>query len=99
MKKDSTIKWIVEAKQSFEDIKLALTKTPALISPKFYKDFILFSFASEHTIVAVLLQKNHQGYEQPITFFSRALRYAPLKYNIMEKQASALVKANKDFKV
>ena len=48
----------VEAKKSFEDIKLALTKTPVLISPKFDRDFILFSFASEHTIDAVLLQKN-----------------------------------------
>jgi len=99
LKKDSTIKWIVEAKKSFEDIKLALTKTPVLISPKFNRDFILFSFASEHTIVAVLLQKNDYGYEQPISFFSKALRDAPLKYNIMEKQAFALVKAIKDFRV
>ena len=35
LKKDSTIKWIVEAKKSFEDIKLALTRTPLLMSPKF----------------------------------------------------------------
>ena len=33
---------------------------------------------------------------QPIAFFSKALRDAPLKYNIMEKQAFALVKALKD---
>jgi len=58
LKKDLTIKWMVEAKKSFEDIKLALTKKPVLISPKFDRDFILFSFASEHTIVVVLLQKN-----------------------------------------
>lgn len=55
MKKGSTIKWIVKAKKSFKDIKLALTKTPVLISPKFDRDFILFSFALEHTIVGVLL--------------------------------------------
>jgi len=58
LKKDSTLKWIVEAKQYFEAIKEALTKTPILISPDFRKDFIIFSFASEHTIAAVLLQKN-----------------------------------------
>lgn len=85
LKKDSTIKWTVEAKKSFEDIKISLTKTPVLISPKFDRDFILFSFASEHTITAILLQKNDQGYDQPIAFFSKALRDAPLKYNIMEK--------------
>ena len=85
LKKDSTIKWAAEAKKSFEDIKLALTKTRVLISPKFYKDFILFSFASECIIAAVLLQKNDQGKEQPIAFYSRALRDAELRYEIMEK--------------
>ena len=39
------------------------------------------------------------GQEQPIAFFSKALRDAPLKYNIMEKQAFALVKALKYFRV
>ena len=39
------------------------------------------------------------GQEQPIAFFSKALRDSPLKYNIMEKQAFALIKALKDFRV
>ena len=47
----------------------------------------------------VLLQKDEQGAKKPIAFFSRALRDAPLKYPIMEKQAYALVKAIKDFRV
>lgn len=99
LKKDSSIKWTIKAKQSFESIKQALTKAPILISPDYTKYFIIFSFASEHTIVAILLQKNDQGFEQPIAFFSKALRDAPLKYNIIEKQALALVKAIKDFRV
>jgi len=99
LKKDSKVKWTMEAKQAFEDIKTALTKTPVLTSPKFDKDFIIFSFASQHTIAVVLLQKDDQGCEKPIAFFSRALRDAPLKYQIMEKQAYALVKAIKDFRI
>jgi len=83
LKKGSTIKWNLEAKRYFEDIKLALTQTPVLIDPMFDRDFIIFYFTSEHTIAAVLLQKNDQGLEQPIAFFSKALRDAPLKYNIM----------------
>jgi len=79
LRKDSTIKWKVEEKQSFEAIKEALTKTPVLISPDFNKDIIIFSFASEHTIVAVLLQKNNQGYEQPIVVFIKSLRDATFK--------------------
>jgi len=63
LKKDLTIKWTLEAKRSFEDVKIALTQTPVLISPMFDRDFIIFSFASEHTIAAVLLQKNDEGFE------------------------------------
>ena len=37
--------------------------------------------------------------EQPISFFSNMLRDGELKYDIMEKQAYALVKALKDFRV
>ena len=78
-------------------VELALTQTPILISPDFTKDFYIFSFASEHIVAVMLLQKNMMGQEQPIAFFSKALRDAPLKYNIMEKQAFALIKALKDF--
>ena len=85
LRKGSEIKWSSEAKKSFEEIKDALTKAPILISPDFEKDFQIYSFASEHTVVGVLLQKNEEGYEQPIAFFSKTLRDAPLKYNILEK--------------
>ena len=97
LKKDAKVKWSLETKQAFESIKTALTQTPVPTSPQFDRDFIIFSFTSEHTIAIVLLQKDDQGNEKPIAFFSRALRDAPLKYQIMEKQAYALVKAIKDF--
>eukprot|EP00253_Pinus_taeda_P026154 PITA_26154 len=99
LKKDAKVKWSLETKQAFESIKATLTQMPVLTSPQFDKDFIIFSFASAHTIAAVLLQKDDQGNEKPIALFSRALRDAPLKYQIMEKQAYALVKAIKDFRV
>jgi len=79
LKKDSSIKWTVEAKQSFEEIKMALTRTLVFTSPQFDRDFIIFSFALEHTIAAVLLQKDDQGCENPIAFFSKSLRDASLK--------------------
>eukprot|EP00253_Pinus_taeda_P020495 PITA_20495 len=60
LKKDAKVKWSLETKQAFESIKTALTQTPILTSPQFDKDFIIFSFASEHTIAAVLLQKDDQ---------------------------------------
>ena len=96
LKKDSQVKWIEEAVKSFNLVKLALYSAPVLVSPNYTQDFILFSFASEHTMATVLLQKR-DDHEKPIAFFSRAIRDAALKYNIIEKKALALVKALKDF--
>ena len=55
LRKGSDIKWTMEAKKSFNDIKKALTEALVLISLYFSKYFIIFSFASEHTIVGLLL--------------------------------------------
>jgi hypothetical protein len=63
LKKDNTFQWSKEAKQSFVSIKQALSEAPILVSPNFDKDFMIFSFASEHTIAGVLLQKNEQNEE------------------------------------
>lgn len=63
LKKEEGVKWTLEAKKSFELVKQALTKTRVLISPNFTNDFFIFSFASEHTVAVVLLQKNSKGQE------------------------------------
>jgi hypothetical protein len=99
LKKGSEIKWTPEARKSFEDIKVALTKAPMLANPNFEKYFILFSFASEHTIASVLLQKDEKNFDRPIEYYRRELRDSPLKYDIMEKQAYEVVKALKEFRV
>jgi len=77
---------------------VALFKASVLASPNSAKDFMFFSFASEHTIVGVLLQKDERNFENPIAYFSRTLRDSPLRYDIMEKQEYALVKALKEFR-
>jgi hypothetical protein len=46
LRKGNEIKWTPEARKSFEDIKVALTKSLVLASPDFIRDFILFSFTS-----------------------------------------------------
>lgn len=99
LRKGNKIKWTPEARQSFSEIKTALTQAPVLINLNFENDFQIYSFASKHIVAGVLLQKNEEGFEQPIAFYSKTLRDAPLKYNIMEKQAFALIMALKDFRV
>ena len=93
LKKDAEVKWDKETRESFQRIKEALKEAPVLISPDYLKPFQIFSFVSSATIAVVLLQRNEEKYEQPIAYFSKVLWDAELKYNILEKQVYALVKA------
>jgi len=97
LRKGNEVKWTPEPKESFVQIKKDLTKAPILISLDYSNDFLIFSFAYSDTVAIVLLQKNVEGMEQPISFFNRELRDAEVKYGIMDKKAYALVKALKAF--
>jgi hypothetical protein len=72
---------------------------PTLINPDYYKDFYIFSFASNDTTAAVLLHRNDQGHEQLVAFFNNTLRDAEVKYDPIEKQAYALIKSLKAFRI
>jgi hypothetical protein len=99
LRKGSKIKWIARSRNSFNQIKKSMTEEPVLISLDYSKYFMIFSFASFDTVAVVLLQKRDEGFEQPIAFFSRELRDAEMKYDIMEKEVYALFKVLKSFKV
>jgi hypothetical protein len=69
-----------------------LGEAPVLVSPDYSKYFIIFFFAYENIIAAILLQKNDENHEKPIAFFRKNLRDSKLKYNNLEKYTYALVK-------
>lgn len=77
---------------------MAIMEAPTLISPD-YNEFHIFSFSSEDTIAVVLLQIDEEGSEYLVAFFSKNLRDAKPRYDIIEKQAYALIKSLKDFRV
>ena len=97
LKKGSKITWANEAIGTFTKIKQAIKEASILKSLDFKKPFQLFLFVSYHTIAAVMLQKNDEGREQPIAFFSKSLQVAELNYDINKKEAYALVKVVKSF--
>jgi hypothetical protein len=99
LKKDAKYEWTDEGRNAFKSIKDAIGKSPVLISPNYSKYFQVISFASEDTIAGVLLQKNEEGQEKPIAFMSKALQNFELNYTSMQKQAYALVKFLKHFRV
>ena len=98
IKKDSNFKWTKERKEAFEKIKEAIAESPTLQSPNFDNEFILYTFASDHSIVGVLTRKNEYGEEFPVSFMSTVLQGAELKYLAIDKQAFAIFKAVKHFR-
>jgi hypothetical protein len=93
------VKWKLESRNSFYQIKQALIEGHVLIRLDYSNEFQIFSFSSHDTLVVFVLQKNTDGMQKPISFFSRALRDTKVKYDIMEKQDYVLVKALKNFSV
>jgi hypothetical protein len=73
LRKNSEVKWRVEAKESFAHIKKVISEALVLARPDYLKYFLIFSFASEHMLIVVLLQKNEEGFEQLIAFFRKSL--------------------------
>jgi hypothetical protein len=69
----------------FNNIKGEITTTPFLISPKFQRDFIIYSFAIETVVAFVLTQKNNKGEELPISFMRKTLHDYELRYSKLEK--------------
>ena len=74
-------------------------EAPTLISSYYTKGFYIFSFTSYDIVEVVLLQKDDEGLDHPIAFFSKTLRDAELKYDPIEKQAYALIKSLKTFRI
>ena len=97
IKKDSNFKCSKDRKEAFDNIKEAIAETPILRSPNFDNEFILCTFASDHSIVVVLTQKNEDGEEFLVSFMSTRLQGAELKYPAIDKQAFAVFKAVKHF--
>ena len=87
IKKDANFKWSKERKEAFDKIKEAIAEAPTLRSPNFDNEFILYTFASDHSIATVLTQKNEDGEEFPVSFMSTGLQGAELKHPAIDKQA------------
>ena len=73
VKQSVQFKWTDIEKDAFTKIKIEIAHTPSLRSPNFDKYFILYTFTSDNSLVAVLTQKEEGGDEFPISFMSTGL--------------------------
>lgn len=54
-------KWNENGHKDFNDIKDAISQALVLKSPNFKKDFIIYCYASKHTLSGILTQKDEKG--------------------------------------
>ena len=98
IRKDDEFKWDDERKDSFNNIKTAISQGPVLKSPDFNRDFFLYTFASDQLLAAVLTQKDDDNNEDPMSFLSTNIQGDELKYLAIDKHAYAVYKAVKHFR-
>lgn len=90
--KDCKWHWGPEQQDSFENLKLAITKAPVLVRPDFTLPFQIHADASNFAVGAVLTQVQN-GEEHPICFTSRVLSKAERNYTVTEKECLAVIAA------
>ena len=98
VKQSVQFKWTDIEKGAFNDIKAATAHAPSLKIPNFKKYFILYTFALDNLLAAVLTQKEEGGDEYPISFMSTGLQGDELNYPTIDKHAYAFFKAVKKFR-
>ena len=73
MKKGVSFVWDKTCHVAFKDIKEYLTKPPVLVAPTLRKSFFFYVRAMDHSLDALIAQKNDEDYEQAIYYLSRTL--------------------------
>jgi hypothetical protein len=96
--KDVEFKWNKEENESFEKIKISISQAPILRSLDFNKDFFLYTFSSDQSLVVILTQKDDDNNEAPISFMSTNLQGHKLNYPTIDKHAYVVYKVVKHFR-
>lgn len=98
LKKSSKFEMSPQAIEAFNGLKRALTSAPVLKHPDFKKHFWVQCDASDYGVGAVLYQKDDEGAENPIAYYSQKLNECQRKYSTTEKECLAAVMAVQKFR-
>jgi hypothetical protein len=88
---DRNIRWQQKHTDALNEIKRILTSKPVLIPPRHDRDYIIMSDATDKTIAGILAQKDDQGIERNIAYFSRKLLPNERNYSVLEKEALGIL--------
>ena len=78
--------WTPECQTVFETLKVSLTNECIIRFPNPNEPFELHTDASNYAIGGVLMQKNSEGYLQPIEYYIRSLSTCESNYCAFEKE-------------
>ena len=85
IRKDSKFKWDDERKYSFNSIKTSISRASVLWNLDFNRDFNLYTFTSNQSLVVVLTQKDDDNNEAPVSFMSTNIQGTKLNYPAIDK--------------
>lgn len=69
------------------------------IYPNYTKEFIIYCYASEHTLSTILMHENREVMQGPIAFMSNPLKDHNLKYSQIKKHAYTMVRVPQEFHI
>lgn len=92
------VAWNDEAEIAFRDLKEALITAPVLKTPNFESPFFLHCDASGYGIGSALVQKDEQGKEHPVAYYSRTLSKNERNFSTTERELLAVVESVEHFK-
>ena len=93
----NNVPWNTDADEAFTRLKEELIKMPSLHTPNLEKPFQLYTDASATSIGACLAQRDNEGKEMPIAFFSKKLSPSQIKWATIEREAFCVLEALKKF--
>lgn len=91
--------WSSKCQKAFENIKSVLCSSPVLAAPLMDRPFELQVDESDVGAGAVLLQKDMNGVERPVSFYSKKFNAFQLNYSVIEEETLALIWALQHFGV
>ncbi|XP_027150259.1 uncharacterized protein LOC113750495 [Coffea eugenioides] len=91
MKKWVPFEWDESCRNAFTSIKMYLMNPPVLAAPISGKPLILYIFAQERSVGALLAQENDEGKENALYYLSRMMTSNELNYSPIEKLCLALI--------
>jgi len=97
-KKGVDWQWKHAQENAFNELKRAISNPPVLKTPDYSKEFSISSDASGTGIGGVVSQKDENGKERPIAYFSRQLNEQEKNWSIYEQETLALVESLKKFR-